>query len=174
MFTIVSSTQELDLRTAEEIRHSISSGVLANSRNSHYDRMIRKTNCDVNKTRKCIGQHKKDVAVTNLKQQLVDAEKAAKDLREQIRETTGRKPRAKKAAAESSSSGRAPTVRPARSQAQAAANPYPAQGVNKPLLPFSVVTTATNVIIADSTATDSMSQHAPSMTLSNPLQGMLH
>ncbi|THU88731.1 hypothetical protein K435DRAFT_866020 [Dendrothele bispora CBS 962.96] len=127
-------TRELDFRTAQEIVNSTRSGVLKNSQNSQYDRTRKKLNRATNKRHRQNETRERNEVVLDLRQKLADCDDVRKQLKEQLRATSGNKSREvrRKSTAESSSSGRVPPVRKSKSvKTREAADPYPVGGLGK-------------------------------------------
>lgn len=120
------SARKLDFNTLKEVENSLKSGVLKNSRNSEFDRTTRKLNRQARKTKKKKQRDSQNDVISDLRQKVADAKAATKEFQDKLKTVTGSKARGpRKQAAESSSSGRAPAIRPSKAQARTVADPYP-------------------------------------------------
>ncbi|KIK66254.1 hypothetical protein GYMLUDRAFT_239239 [Collybiopsis luxurians FD-317 M1] len=119
------SAEKLDFNTLEEINLSLWSGALKNSQNSLFEHTHCQLNREWNKMNKRKVRDSQNQAVADLRKQTADAEATVKELRSKLREIAGPKSRAKRSAAESSSSGCAAPIRRLKAQARSITDPYP-------------------------------------------------
>ncbi|KAJ3710836.1 hypothetical protein C8R42DRAFT_729050 [Lentinula raphanica] len=121
--------QKLDFDTLKEVHVSLQSGILRNSRSTFFERTSHNLNRRTNKTNKQRMKQTHNNMVSDLQQKYDEAEANMKNLKGKLKEAKGTKPRARKHAAESSSSGRVAVVQESRSQARNATDPYPVRHV---------------------------------------------
>lgn len=127
------SARDLDNRTADEIKASLTNGVLRNNRNETYHRMSRGNARNNHSRLKQQEAKERDTATSNINEQiaaLTQAQKenqsALKDLRAQKAQVSGKSSRSTYRA-ESSSSGKAKSSQRTK-KARSDATPYPLIG----------------------------------------------
>ncbi|KAJ3964324.1 hypothetical protein EV361DRAFT_874092, partial [Lentinula raphanica] len=117
--------QKLDFDTLKDVQVSLQSGILRNNRSTFFERTSHNVIRRANKANKQKAKQAHNDTVSDLRRRVAEAEANTKKLKGALREANGNKPRVRKHAAESSSSGQVAVVQQSRSQARIAANPYP-------------------------------------------------
>ncbi|KAJ3754597.1 hypothetical protein EV360DRAFT_51315, partial [Lentinula raphanica] len=118
------TAQKLDFDTLKDVHVSLQSGILKNSRSTYFERTSHSLNRRANKTNKQKMKQTHNNIVSDLQQEFDEAKANMKKLKGKLQEAKGSKPRARKHAAESSSSGRVATAREFREHARTTADPY--------------------------------------------------
>ncbi|KAJ3831457.1 hypothetical protein F5878DRAFT_636252 [Lentinula raphanica] len=118
------TAQKLDFDTLKDVHVSLQSGILRNSRSTYFERTSHNLNRRANKANKEKMKRTQNNIVSDLQQEVNEAEANMKKLKGKLREAKGSKPRARKHAAESSSSGRVAPVREFCEHARTTADPY--------------------------------------------------